>query len=120
MKVAGFSPVLGAVSAMLVWAAHFLVIYTVQATLCVRIGSGHEVLGLPLIPATVLGLTAAALVVVVIIGLRARNRLVSGMSGQEGEDEPQFTLWMTMAIALVSALAIVWEAVPVLILPPCA
>jgi hypothetical protein len=118
-RVVGFSPILGSISAMMVWAVHFLVVYGAQATACVRLGSGRSLFGMPFVPAMVLGLTALALLVVAVIGLRAWWRLDSGLSGQEGQNQPQFTVWMTLAIALLSALAIVWEAVPVLMLPPC-
>lgn len=120
MQVVGFSPILGAISAMLVWAAHFLIVYGAQATACARGGAGATLFGQPLVPALVLGLTLLSLLVVAIIGLRAWRRLRSGLSGQEGEDEPQFTVWMAAAISLLAALAIVWEAAPVLILRPCA
>jgi len=42
------------------------------------------------------------------------------MAGEEGEDAPQFTVWMTASISLLAALAIIWEAVPALIIHPCA
>lgn len=119
MQVAGFSPILGAISAMIVWAAHFLIVYGAQATACARGGAGATLFGQPMVPALVLGSTALSLVVVGGIGLRAWRRLRSGLSGQEGEDKPQFTVWMTAAIALLAALAIVWEAVPAFILRPC-
>ena len=120
MRVAGFSPVLGAVSAMIVWAAHFLAVYAAQATACARGAAGEELFGQPLVPALVLGLTAVSLLAVAAIGLRAWRRLRGGMTGEEGEDEPQFTVWMTASISLLAALAIIWEAVPALIIHPCA
>lgn len=120
MKVLGFSPILGAISAMIVWAAHFLTVYGAQATACVRAPADAMLLGRPLVPALVLGTTALSLFVVTVIGLRAWRRLRSGLAGEEGEDPPQFTVWMTAAIALLAGLAIVWEALPVLILRPCA
>lgn len=120
MGVVGLSPLLGAISALIVWAAHFIVAYGAQATACARGAEGETLFGQPLVPAMVLGVTAVALLLVGVIGVRAAFRLRSGMAGQEGEDPPQFTLWMTAAAALLAALAIFWETVPVLILPPCA
>jgi hypothetical protein len=120
MQVAGFSPILGAVSAMIVWAAHFMLVYSAQATACARGAADMTLFGQPLVPALVLGLTAVSLLVVGIIGLRAWRRLRTGLSGQEGEDKPQFTVWMTAAISLLAGLAILWEAAPALILRPCA
>lgn len=119
MQVLGFSPIVGAVAAMMVWAAHFLVVYGAQATACARGMAGATLFGQPFVQAMVLGITAISLVAVAIIGFRAWHRLRSGLAGQEGEDEPQFTVWMAAAISLLSALAIIWEAVPVFILGPC-
>jgi hypothetical protein len=111
--------ILGAVSALLVWAAHFLAIYGAQATACIRAAPDAVLFGQPLVPALVLGLTAIALLAVAAIGLLAWRRLPSGMAGQDGEDQPRFLAWLTAATALLSALAILWEAAPVLVLPPC-
>lgn len=117
MKVLGLSPFLGAISAMIVWAAQFPAVYGAQATACVRAPAVAMLLGRPVVPALVLGVTALSLFVVTVIGLRAWRRLRSGLAG---EDPPQFAVWMTAAIALLAGLAIVWAALPVLILRPCA
>jgi hypothetical protein len=120
LEVRGFWPILWAVAGMLVWAVHFGVVYAATAVACARGHSGRDLLGLPLVPAMVLGATALALAAIGSIAWRARRRLDGDLSGEDGEDDPRFTLWLTYAIALVSALAIVWEAVPVLIVNPCA
>ncbi|MBL6455270.1 hypothetical protein JMJ55_08050 [Belnapia sp. T6] len=120
MQVAGFSPIPAALAGLIVWAAHFGLIYGANAVACARGLAGGRWLGLPLVPALVLGLTALALLAVAVIGLRAWQRLEGGLSGQEGENEPRFMVWLTLAIALLSALAILWEALPVLLVPACA
>ncbi|MBU8536586.1 hypothetical protein [Falsiroseomonas tokyonensis] len=119
MQVVGFSPMLNAIAGLIVWAAHFLLVYGAQATVCWRGLAGATLWGQPLVPAIVLGLTALGLVAVALIGGRAWRRLHSGLASQEGEEQSQFTLWMSLAVTLMAALAMVWEAVPVLILPPC-
>lgn len=118
-RVAGFSPILGAVAGMVVWAVHFGAVYGVNAVACARGFAGRAVLGLPLVPLLVLGASALALGAVAVVGVRAWRRLHAGLSGEDGEYEPQFTVWMSAAVALLAALAIVWEAVPVLMLRPC-
>jgi hypothetical protein len=112
---AGFLPIVGAVAALIVWAAHFLAIYGVQATACAR---GAEAM-VRLVPWIVLGLTAAALLLVAAIGLRAWRRLPYGLAGQDPDDEPRFTDWMATAGALLATLAILWQALPALLLPTC-
>lgn len=118
-RVLGFSPILGAMAGLIIWAGHFGLVYMATAIVCERSLTGRMVLGQPLIPVLVLGATALALVAVAIIGLRAWRRLEHSLAGQEGEDEPRFMVWLTLAIALLSALAIAWEAVPVLLIRPC-
>jgi hypothetical protein len=118
-EVRGFRPILAAVAGTLVWAAHFGAVYAATAVACARGLAGRDLLGLPLVPAMVLGATALALAAVAVIAVRAYRRLDSDLSGEDGEDDPQFTVWFTLAIALSSALAIVWETVPVFIVNSC-
>jgi hypothetical protein len=104
---------------MIVWAAHFLVVYVVNAIACERGWIGETLLGWPLVPTLVLGATAVALIAVAVVGLRAWRRLGHSLAGQEGEDDPQFTVWLTAAITLLSAVAILWAGVPAVIVQPC-
>jgi hypothetical protein len=119
MEVRGFLPILGAAAGMLVWAAHFGLVYAANAVACARGFAGRALLGLPLVPVLVMGATALALTAVGWIAWRARRRLYADLSGEDGEDDPQFTVWLTYAVALVSALAILWEGIPVFIVHPC-
>lgn len=115
----GFAPITASLGALLVWAAHFGAVYVANAIACERGLARLAVAGLPLVPVAVLGLTALALGAVALIGLRARRRLEHGLAGQEGEDAPRFLPWFTLATALLAGLAILWEAVPALIVEPC-
>jgi hypothetical protein len=119
MRVAGFSPIAGAIAGLIIWAVHFGVVYVANAIACERGLVGQSLLGLPLVPVLVLGATVLALAAVALVGLRAWRRLESGLAGQEGEDEPRFLVWLTAAIALLSALAILWEGLPVFFVRPC-
>jgi hypothetical protein len=119
VRVRGFSPIAGAVAGLLVWAAHFGVVYGTNAVACERGLTGRTLLGQPLVPAVVLGATAVALAALALVWLRARRRLEHGLAGQEGEDEPRFLLWLTAAVSLLSALAVLWQGLPVLFVRPC-
>ncbi len=119
LEVRGFWPILWAVVGMRIWGVLFGVVYMAIAVACARGFAGRDLLGLPLVPALVLGATAVALAAIGWIAWRARWRLDGDLSGEDGEDDPRFTLWLTYAVALVSALAIAWEAVPVFIVDPC-
>jgi hypothetical protein len=119
VRVRGFSPIAGAVAGLLVWAAHFGVVYGANAVACERGLTGRTLLGQPLVPALVLGATAVALAALALVWLRAWRRLEHGLAGQEGEDEPRFLLWLTAAVSLLSALAVLWQGLPVLFVRPC-
>ncbi len=119
MRTTGFAPIFHAVSALVAWAAHLLVIYGAQATACVAGLAETPVLGTALVPAMVLGATVLALAVVGWVGLRAWGRLPAGAAPRDGRDPSAFLARFTLAAALVSALAIVWETVPLFYLPFC-
>jgi len=119
VRAPGFSSIAGALAALLVWAGHFALVYGVHAVACERGLEDGALLGLPAVPVLVLGASLAALLAVGIVGLRAWRRLDRGLAGEEGEDGPQFLAWLTLATALLAALAILWEVVPVLLLRAC-
>jgi hypothetical protein len=82
-------------SGAIVWAAHFMAIYGITALACAR--------GFPAAVPWAIGIaTALALAaVIVIIVFNARD-------------------WLTAAVAGLALIAIVWEAIPVLVVPACA
>jgi hypothetical protein len=98
-KVAWLSVFLGA----LIWAVHFAVIYATTSLLCARGASRGVVVGAVGV-ATLMAL--AATIAVFVRSGRAAAR--------EG-----FLPWMAAGIAGLAALAIVWEALPALLVPAC-
>jgi hypothetical protein len=92
--------ILGISSGAIVWALHFAAIYGITALACAR--------GLPAaVPWTIgiaTALAVAAAAACVALGLRA-----AGFAG-----------WLTAAVAGLALMAIVWEAVPVFVVPACA
>jgi hypothetical protein len=118
-RLAGMSPILGAIAGMIAWAVHFTAAYGATALACAHGFADRTILGLPLVPALVAGATALALAVVAVVAVRAGRRLHGGLSGEAGEDDLQFTAWLSVAVALLAALAILWQTVPALVLRPC-
>ncbi|MBX9753074.1 MAG: hypothetical protein K5Q68_26035 [Roseococcus sp.] len=111
-------PVLGVLlsaAGLAVWAGHFTVIYAVTALACERGLTGRMLLGLPLVPAMV-GL--ATLLALALLGLVMRPGL-PGITDRAQETEPHFTRWFAAATALLSALAVLFQAVPAMLLPNC-
>ena len=119
LKVAGLTPILAAIAGSLVWAMHFGVVYATTAIICARGQAERLLLGWPVLPVLVLGATGVALAAIGSIALSAHRRLPSDLSGEEGEDDPLFMVWLSLAIALLSGLAILREGIPVLLLRPC-
>lgn len=117
----GARPVLGvllSVAGLVVWAGHFALVYAASALACERGLLGRTLLGLPLVPAVV-GL--ATLLALALLALVLRPALADpDMALTEGgEAEPRFTRWFAASTAVLAALAVVFEAVPVLLLPGC-
>lgn len=86
---------------VIVWALHFTAIYAFTSLACTR--------GMP--DAVAWGIGGATLAAVAACGwiLRAALRRT-----------PAFDAWLTAGIAAMALLAIVWEALPVLMVTPCA
>lgn len=87
-------------SAALVWAAHFALLYGFTALACGR-GFGGAV------PWVAGGATLAAIGALALIAWRHRRR---------GE----FSAWLTLALAGLALLAVLYETVPLFIVPICA
>lgn len=97
-----------AILAPILWAAHFLFIYVLNALACERaIGKGSVLTGIAL--ATAIG--AAALAVLFVMNLR-RARL-----GEEAA--PAFTNRLGLLICGITFVALAWNALPVLLVPAC-
>jgi hypothetical protein len=103
-----------------IWAAHFGLIYAVHALSCERDWAAFRLLGLPWVPVAVVGLTALALGALWLVFRGARRDLTSGPWDEGGEAEPRFTAWFAAATAAYSALAVLFQAAPALVVPGCA
>jgi hypothetical protein len=85
---------------VLIWSAHFLLIYAFTALACTR---GFE----SAIPYTVIGATVVGLLVLALIASRAVPART-------------FADWMTIAVAAIAVVAMLWEALPLFWVPVCA
>lgn len=96
----------------LVWGAHFAFIYGFSGLACARPAWLAGWLGGNLVAWVVGGATLAALAA--ILALLAKT----GLTGKP-HDCPAFIRWLTVALGAAAILAIVWQTVPALLLPPC-
>jgi hypothetical protein len=88
------------VSGLMIWAAHFSVIYGFTGLACAR------------------GLAGAVPWVIALATLAAVAACLL-MAVQEIGQRQGFVSWMTAGSAGVALLAILWQALPVLLVPPC-
>jgi hypothetical protein len=104
-------------SGFLAWAAQFTVVYGVTSVACARGFAETRLAGLPLVPFTILAATAAALAGT---GLALARALALGRGAAAGMDPA--TRFLNQATVLTSGLALVaiaWQGLPVLLVPPC-
>ncbi|WAI81476.1 MULTISPECIES: hypothetical protein [Achromobacter] len=97
-----------------IWMTHFLAIYIVNALGCARPRSAlaMSALGLPLSSWLILAGTALALAAMALIAARQARRVrARGLDG--------FHVWLTAALCLLSALAVIWQTVPVFLVAAC-
>ncbi len=95
-----------------IWLAHFLFIYTVNAVACARSALAGAWLGLPASSWVIVGGGVAALAGMALAAWRQRGRV-------RASGAPRFHAWLTAALCALSALAVVWETLPVFLMPSC-
>lgn len=109
-----FRTTLAVMAGPIVWTLHFLLIYVVTALACARhfydlqwfgVGVVQAVIGV----ATVLAISAIAVI------MRLIRPAFAGLS----RDSRHFALSMAVGFSLISVLAILWDALPALIVPAC-
>ncbi|MGG5886614.1 hypothetical protein ACLF3G_05695 [Falsiroseomonas sp. HC035] len=108
--------VVGITAGFVLWALHFTMIYAINAFACERGREGATLLGLPWVPVLVVVATLLVLLPLALLLRRAigTTRLTGG-----GEAEPGFRHWFTAAAAAYAMLAVLFQAAPSLVLPPC-
>jgi len=114
----GFAPrVLLACGGLLIWGAHFLFIYVFAALACARAFAGMRLIGVGVVPFTIMASTVAALLLLAWLSRRAWR--VESRVHAIDPDTPRFLRHLGAALAVYSAAAILLQALPVLILPVC-
>jgi len=94
-------------SAPIIWVVHFLFVYGFTGIACAR-GFAHvQWFGTDTVAVAILGATFAAIVFIVLTLVRI----------PAGTDA--FLRWSTIGLGLLSAVAVVWETLPVPLVPAC-
>jgi hypothetical protein len=95
-----------------VWAVHFAVMYGAHALICARPGAGAANLW-PAVAASATALALLALAGLIVVRMtRARSRARSN-------GHTIFARDLTIALAAVSMLGVVWVALPAVVTAPC-
>jgi hypothetical protein len=96
-------------SGALIWAVHFIAIYGFTTLACARGFATMQWLGVGIVAWAIGAATMIALVAAVAVAVYATRTVpVNG-----------FTEWITAGVAALAALAIVWEALPAIMVPAC-
>jgi hypothetical protein len=114
--------VLAAFGGPLVWATQFGVVYATNATACARGFANTMLLGLHISLVTTLAATVIAGAAIVLLWLAGEAAHRSVMASQSDNDPSSDELlhFLSRWLNGVSLLAVLWTAVPALIVDPCA
>jgi hypothetical protein len=113
-----FSTTLFMLSGLLIWAAHFGVLYVFAALACARRFADMTVFGIGIIPFFTIITTVPAAVGVAAI-LRYAIRSGRYTAGGENNAFPRFMNLTTIVIAILSLAGIFWNATPAMLVTPC-
>lgn len=108
-------------SPMVVWALHLVVVYSLEGLACARGWQLARVAGMSQFNWLLVLVSIPALGLVAWLMLRgwrdARDPPTEGVSGSARRQ--RLLAWVTMALAAVAAVAIIFATLPVFMLPPC-
>jgi fatty acid desaturase len=120
MEERGFvSTMLLTVGGLLIWAAHFGLIYAFNTLACTRSFAGTELAGFGAVPFIIVLLTLLALGGAGAVLATAWSGGGFGRPPQDGTATADFLRYMTVAIAIISFVAILWNGIPALAVPAC-
>lgn len=100
---------------LIVWMVRFLAVYLIAEAICSRGWEATTIAGIGILPAFIVGSAVVAILLDVWIALIAYRRLQFA----DTDFSSRFMASVALAVAAISVLAIVWEALPVFILPAC-
>ena len=113
------SKMLFMIGGLLVWAAHFTVVYGFTTVACVKGLAVADVLGVGIIPFVIGAATLLAWATTGAILISATSGPIPPHSARYGETTEHFLQYTAATIAALSLVAIAWNAIPVLLVTPC-
>lgn len=107
-------------SGLLVWAAHFGLVYGINGLACARSFATQPVAGTSLVAFSVAAATALAAIIIVAVLVLAIAGRGPGIGHETDGALRAFWRYGTIAIASLGVIAVLWSGLPVLIIRPCA
>ena len=104
---------------LLVWALHFAVVYGFNAVACSRSFASDKVLGFGVVGLVIGAATVLAWVGIIAILASAVRGYARAPSAGDSEAAENFIRYTAAAVAMLSLLAVAWNALPALIVRPC-
>lgn len=114
-----FKPLFVTVSGLLIWAAHFTVIYAVNALACERLWMAQRVLGMELVPFLILMATLVAAGTLAVIGVLAFLNRTPSLPDAANERTTIFLRKVTITVLALSFVAVIYQTIPAFIVPAC-
>lgn len=107
------------VGGLLIWGAHFGLVYIFNAMACARHFAGLRYLGFGVVPLTVSVLTLVALAATFAVLFLAIWRRGPARALRDQKPVNDFMRYTTITIAALSLIAVAWNGIPALVVPPC-
>ena len=107
------------IGGLLVWSVHFTVIYGFTTVACTMSFAIESVLGLGVVPLAIGAATLLALAMTGAVLITAVSGPIPPRSARYDDTTEHFMRYTAVVIAALSLVAIVWNALPVLIVTPC-
>jgi hypothetical protein len=108
---------------LVVWALHFVMVYSLQGLACARTLWRTPVAGQDAMTWVLWALTVLALGVIALFGasaLRVWRIARAQTDGRSGTTRLRFLTALSALVALIAAIGVVFTALPVALLPTCA
>jgi hypothetical protein len=113
---------LGSISSLVVWAAHFAVVYSLVGVGCERGWQRVSFPGTNGLSVLLLAVTLPALVLIAWIGWcgwRGHRKARASEAGDENSGRWRFLGLVTLALAVFAFVSTIMTSVPIMMLPPC-
>lgn len=96
----------------IIWAGHYLFVYAINGIACARPALYSTWMDVPVSSWIIIAVSLLALAAMTLIHLRLRAPMRDTANGA-------FLPWLAGALTLLSGVAVIWETMPVLLVPAC-